>query len=121
MSDAFKDFYAGFEGEPEFLFSVDGRLRLRCWEGHLSAFLDTVLPEQGRWTGLAKAYHLDLWDDHPWQVTNNAECLAQLQQARMDDDVSAEGAGEANEVRLSLINLFRDAVATGGLVIVRRD
>lgn len=121
MSDAFQDFYAGYEGEPEFLFLVDGRLRLRCWEGHLSAILDAVLPEQGCWTGLAEAYHLDLWGDHPWRVTNHAGCLTQLQQAPIHGGISADYAREANEVRLALINLFQDAVATGGQVIVQRD
>ena len=121
MSDVFKNFYVGYDGEPEFHFFLDGHLRLRCWEGHLSAFLDIVLPEQGRWTGLAEAYHLDLWGDHPWRVTNNAECLTQLQQARMREGVSVDYAREANEVRLALISLFQDAVATGGQVIVRLD
>lgn len=121
MSDPCRDFYAGYEGEPEFLFFLDGHLRLRCWEGHLSAFLDAADPEQGRWTGLAEAYHLDLWGDHPWPVTDNAECLAQLQQARMRDGVSADYAREANEVRRALVGLFRDAVATGAQVVVQRD
>ena len=121
MSDVIQDFYAGYEGEPEFLFLLNGHPRLRCWEGHLSAILDTVLPEYGLWTGLAEPYHLDLWGDRPWRVTNNVESLTQLQQARVIDNISADYAREADDVRLALINLFQEAVKTRAQVIVRCD
>lgn len=121
MPDAYQDFYAGYEGEPEFLFFVDRRLRVRCWEGHLAAFLDAAEPEGGRWTGLAEAHHLDLWGDHPWQVTDSAECLRQLRKVPMRDGISADYAREADEVRRALVDLFEDAVATRAKVVVERD
>jgi hypothetical protein len=121
MPDALLDFYTGFEGEPELLLFLDGTLRLRCWEGYLYALLDTVAPEQGRWTGLAEGHHLDLWGDGPWQVPNTEACLTQLRQIGMDETISADLAGDALEVKDALIKLFQEAVSTGAVVTVRCD
>ncbi len=74
-----QDFYAGYEGEPEYLFSVDDKVALRCWEGHIAAVFDDVPPERGAWAGLAEGWHFDGWGDQPWQPRDLRACLTQLQ------------------------------------------
>ena len=121
MADDVRDFYAGFEGEPEFLVFVAGALRLRCWEGYLAALLESVQPRDGRWRGLAEAYHLDLWGEGPWQVPSAAECAGQLREVGPRPDASPELAREAMTVRDALVELFEEAAARGVGVVVRRD
>ena len=121
MADVFKDFYAEFEGKPESILFLNGHKRLRCWEGHIAALLDTVLPDDGEWTGLAEAYHLDYWVDHPRQVINNDECLTQLLGAEVGEGFPADHTREVNEVRQALVDLFQEAVTTRGKVVFMRD
>jgi len=90
---------------------------MQCWEGHLVVLLEQVPAKDGRWTGSAHAYQLDLWGDQPWQVGDNVDCLAQLQEAGH----TAEHPKEADQVRVTLVQLFDEAILTAANVDVRRD
>ena len=120
MTRELLDFYAGFEGEPELLFFLDGCLRLRCWEGYVDTLFDAVAPQHGQ-TGLAEAYHLDAWGDEPWHVTDNVACLAQLRDVRERTDLAPKPVSQMERLRLALIGLFEEAVSTSARVTVQRD
>jgi hypothetical protein len=88
------NFYAGFEGEPELVFSqvANGCNKiLRIWEGHFDTIIQHVsVSTDGNWKGLAYYYHLCLgcWgdDQEDWQIPNMAEALVQLQEIKIHQE-----------------------------------
>jgi hypothetical protein len=88
------NFYKGFEGEPELVFTQvvnDHKKILRLWEGHFDTIIQHVsVSTDGNWKGLAYYYHLCLgcWDDDQkdWQIPDTAEALIQLQEIKIQEE-----------------------------------
>jgi hypothetical protein len=89
-----KNFYTGFEGEPELVFTQvvnDHKKILRLWEGHFDTIIQHVsVSADGDWKGLAYYYHLCLgcWgdDQEDWQIPDIVEALIQLQEIKIQKE-----------------------------------
>jgi hypothetical protein len=88
------NFYTGFEGEPELVFSQvvnDHKKILRLWEGHFDTIIQYAsVSKDGNWKGLAYYYHLcsGCWsnDQENWQIPNTIEALVQLQEIKIQQE-----------------------------------
>lgn len=88
------DFYTGFEGEPELVFTQvvnDYKKIFRLWEGYFDTIIQHIsVSTDGNWKGLAYHYHLCLgcWgdDQKDWQIPNIAEALIQLQEIKIQEE-----------------------------------
>lgn len=115
-----KDYYSGFEGEPELVFARSDGSDFHLWEGFFSFIMDVVDPGLSGWDGLAKAYHLGLWDDHPFEVQNLPETIEQLRA------VPSERLDEDNREKLvkilgDLVAFLDDAARAGQTITITRD
>ena len=110
MSQDFRDFYVGYEGEPELVFlstTSDGAVtRLRMWIGHFDQIMQHVKPGPEGWTGLALPYHLETgwYEEDPWSLARPDEAAEQLSQVD-----AGELDAETADVLRGLVTLLQEA------------
>ncbi len=120
MSSSSKDYYSGFEGEPELTFTRSDGAVFRVWEGFFSWIMAAVDPGPNGWHGLARPYHLLLWDENPYDVTDLPESVAQLREVspnRLDQDAR----DQLLLVLSDLVEFLEEAAKVGHTVSVVRD
>ncbi|WP_127533291.1 hypothetical protein [Paenibacillus kobensis] len=80
-----KDFYSGFEGEAEIIFSFenseDQKVQLKIWIGYLDSIMAAIQPNENGWSGLAYYYHTDTgwFEETPWRIPDIGDALNNLQ------------------------------------------
>lgn len=84
MTSTERDFYEGFEGEPELQFvaadATGGAVdTVRMWIGHFQAIVDKLNPGPYGWTGIALPYHTHTgwYEEDSWRVPDLDELGAQ--------------------------------------------
>ncbi|AUX26719.1 uncharacterized protein SOCEGT47_072890 [Sorangium cellulosum] len=101
MDGAKRDYYAGFEGEPEVRFhwtGDDGLERaVRLWVGYFDQIMSAIEPEEVGWTGLALPYHLNegWYDSSPWPIPELESVIEQwrrIDTSRLDEPARAAHA-----------------------------
>lgn len=84
MIELVKDYYIGFEGEPEIIISIKEKGKIsdfiRIWEGYFNNIMQQVECDNGKWTSLAYYFNLEVgwYDESPWLVENVKEAYRQL-------------------------------------------
>jgi ABC-type transport system substrate-binding protein len=84
MDALVKDYYSGFEGEPEIQFitimSNGRKFIVMLWYGHFFEIMEKIKPASDGWHSLAYYYnmHEGWYDQSPWQIPNVNEALDQL-------------------------------------------
>lgn len=117
-----KDYYTGFEGEPEYTFvRKDGRgseLAFRVWDGHFGRIMDTIQPGPQGWTGLALPYHLveGWYDDPDWRVPDADEAAAQL-----DALDRAQLPTKEQQILDELVAFIREGISAGDRLYIQYD
>jgi hypothetical protein len=114
------DFYAGYEGEPEYIFRIERQPTsfLRIWGGYIDAIMNAVTPGPSGWHSLAKFYHLDegWFEESPWRIP---ELPAALDQLHAVD--SSELDEQPKRVLTALCELFQIALSEGLDVVIVYD
>ena len=114
------DFYAGFEGEPEYIFWVEAypSHQLRAWGGYFDAIMRALERKKPAWESLYMYYQIEEGWFHtsPWPVPDTAIAIAQLHLIQPSDL-----SGDAQNVYIALCSLFEKALQTNGNVIVDYD
>ncbi|NOJ81601.1 hypothetical protein [Myxococcus xanthus] len=117
-----KDFYVGFEGEPEIRFVVNGvgvpEQVLRIWDGYFDAIVERIELESGQWTGLALPYHLHegWYDGAPWKVPDLVHVLGQWRRIR-----TAGLSPQCLEVHAAVLELLNTAVECNAEVWISEE
>ncbi len=84
MDKIIRNYYSGYEGEPEIQFirvTGDGqRFILRIWVGFFDNIMMSIKPVANEWTSLAYYYHLvEGWhDESPWKVPDIGAAISQF-------------------------------------------
>jgi len=110
-----KDYYSGFEGEPELRFLLErGAMEVdvvRLWVGFFDALMATVEPHNGEWRALALPYHLHAgwYDQARWKVEDLGEVLGQWKTISVAD--LDERCVRAHR---DVLALLEDAAQNGG-------
>ena len=70
MKELIKDYYSGFDGEPEIKFKIRNKIILRLWIGYFDKIMKQIQPKNGKWDGLVLYYHLDKgwYEESPWRI-----------------------------------------------------
>ena len=114
------DFYAGYEGDPEYIFRIECQptRSLRIWGGYIDAIMNSVAPGPSGWHSLAKFYHLDegWFEESPWRIPELSKALDQLQVA----DFSGLDE-QSKRVLAALCELFQVALSEGLDVVIVYD
>ncbi|GHG77823.1 dihydroorotate dehydrogenase (quinone) [Comamonas sp. JC664] len=112
-----KDFYTGFEGESEILFTLRGEnvpdQLIRMWAGYFDDIAMRIELEDGKFTGLALTYHLvEGWQDGvPWKVPDLGHTVKQW------EGICTTGLSpESLEVHGAVLDLLRSAIESNGEV-----
>jgi hypothetical protein len=117
-----KDFYSGFEGEPEIIIELkgpDGPIEtIRMYYGYFRDVMTLIEPENGEWTGLALPYNLcEGWYDVSfWRVPDTKEALAQwekIDERKIPDD--------SRVVYQAVRDLMREAVKSGAALWISEE
>ncbi|RKI39286.1 hypothetical protein D7Y27_22245 [Corallococcus sp. AB004] len=116
-----RDFYEGFEGEPEihFVAKVKGvpDQVLRIWDGYFDSIMARIELKGGQWTGLALPYHLcEGWHDAPWKIESLDSVVDQWRQIRTDG--LPAGCGK---VHVAILELLTSVDAAGGEVWISEE
>lgn len=117
-----RDFYEGFEGEPEIRFVVKAKGMpdrvLPLWSGYFDSIVRRIELKDGQWTGLALLYHLhEAWyDGAPWKIADLSYVTEQWSQIRTDG-LSAECV----EVYGAVLELMTSAVEAGSEVWISEE
>ena len=115
------DYYTGFEGEPEMVFSLmDSKGTplhvVRCWIGYFDQIMQEIVPgPSGEWEGMSLHYAMITgWRERSLWVCDCADLyLEQLKRIRPD-----KLEKDAVRVLASLIGLLQDFAETFGAVLV---
>lgn len=89
--DILKDFYIGFEGEPEIIFyfenSENQRVLLKAWIGYFDSIMAAIQPNETGWSGLTYYYHMDTawFKESPWRIPDLGDALNNLQSANITE------------------------------------
>jgi len=84
MDKIIRNYYSGYEGEPEIQFirvTGDGqRFILRIWVGFFDNIMMSIKPVANEWTSLAYYYHLvEGWhDESQWKVPDIGAAISQF-------------------------------------------
>ena len=79
-----KDFYAGFEGEPEIIFYYEDtkgrKVYVKLWIGYFDEMMTAIEPNDDGWKGLAFYYHTHSgwFEEKPWKIPDLAIVLDDL-------------------------------------------
>lgn len=79
-----KDFYTGYEGEPEIIFffkDIDGQnVFLKTWIGFFDSIMAAIEPTESGWRGLSYYYHTvtGCFEETPWKIPDLREALIDL-------------------------------------------
>ena len=115
-----KDFYTGYEGEPEYVFRLQEQpaSSVRAWGGHIDSIMAAMSADTVGWDALFKAYQLDegWFNESPWSVPDVTRARIQLELVD-----SAALSSDASEVLAALCTLFRTAEETMSGVVVIYD
>ncbi|WP_051775393.1 hypothetical protein [Paenibacillus tyrfis] len=80
-----KDFYTGFEGEPEIIFFFQEfdaqKVVVRTWIGYFDSIMMATQPNENGWRGLSYYYHTDTgwFEETPWRIPDLRDALIDLQ------------------------------------------
>jgi hypothetical protein len=107
-----KNFYEGFEGEPELVVSLKGNREeaFSAWVGHFDNVMIHVNPGPEGWDGLAEHYHCDTgYNDGLWRDPNPSDT------AKMLRSVMPKLRGECREFAEQFLDFAERAAKTGCL------
>ena len=115
-----RDFYTGFEGEPEIAIEHQppggSSSSIRTWVGFFDELMEKLEPGPEGWTGIAAHHHLHTgWNsEESWQDPDVADTRRQI-------GIPGESSlkGQARDLRSAFIELLDDALRAGGRVILR--
>lgn len=113
MDKIIRNYYNGYEGEPEIQFIrilQDGqKLLLRIWIGFFDNIMTAIKPDLNGWTGLAYYYHLveGWYDKSPWEIPSIDKAVEQFEKI----DISCFDENTMN-VYADICKLLRDAQAS---------
>ncbi len=85
MDKLIRNYYDGFEGEPEIKFIIGAdkgeRTVVSIWDGYFDDIMRQFKPMDSGWEGLAYYYHLAIgWENgEPWEIPNICSALAEFQ------------------------------------------
>ena len=105
------NYYLGFEGEPEIIFTVvqenNEISRLSLWSGYFNNIMQQISPVEGKWTALAYYYNLNIgwYDESPWLVENIKDAYEQFKSI---DKYNLEELEE--EILEEILELFRKSI-----------
>ncbi len=111
MNEINKKYYLGFEGEPEIIFTViqydNKKVEISLWSGYFDNIMKQIKPVEGKWTGLAYYYNLNIgwYDESPWLIENIIDSYEQLKGI---DKQSLESAEQ--EVLENILDLLKDSI-----------
>ena len=112
MNKIDEEYYNGFEGEPEMIFTLvksnGEKKEFGIGEGYLNTIIKKVKPKENGWTGLAYYYHLYIgwYDESPWLVQDIMESYEQLKE--IDAEVFEDDEDKA--VLMKIISMFKEAI-----------
>jgi len=123
LNEITKDFYSGYEGEPEIQFvkvSVNGDHKIiRIWSGYFDDIMAQFVPSQQGWSGLAYYYHLAIgwYEESPWQITHLDEiktqfCNLSIENCRFD---------KSRAVYKEICDLLREAIENNESVLIAEE
>ncbi|EXM38751.1 hypothetical protein RASY3_10975 [Ruminococcus albus SY3] len=117
-------YYAGFEGEEEYVFFTCDEKGIRrgygIWDGYLGAVVDGIKPEEYGFIGLQLYYHVDMLNEElcPDDVYEFKDPVTVYRQLAAVDKTKLRFLPKSGEVLDVLKKLFRDAAETGKPVCV---
>ena len=115
-------FYIGYEGEPELVLwtSEDGSKKLHVWDGYLTDIFDNAALSDLGWRGLTRDYQEDLG-----AFADSDEHIVEDVEAYLGDLRNYIGCSfrfeETEQVLISLINIFEQAISTENSVIMKME
>ena len=112
------NFYRGFEGEPELIFSYQNEGSVRhfyMWMGYFVDIIDAVEPEPEGWSSLAYCYHLNegWYDQDNWPIPDLPVAINQIQSIEL-----TQASPGVHQVRSELIAFLQAALAKGVPVLI---
>ncbi|SHK19153.1 hypothetical protein SAMN02745163_03392 [Clostridium cavendishii DSM 21758] len=120
MNEINEEYYDGFEGEPEMIFTLvksnGQKEEFGIWDGYFSTIIKKVKPKENGWTGLAYYYHLYIgwYDESPWMVENLIESYEQLKEI----DIESFENDEDKKVLVKIICMFKKAIDNGEKIYI---
>ncbi|WP_379140247.1 dihydroorotate dehydrogenase (quinone) [Paenibacillus sp. sgz500992] len=117
-----KDFYTGFEGEPEIIFyfqnSEGQKVQIKAWIGYFDSIMAAIQPNENGWSGLSYYYHTDTgwFEETPWRIPDLGDALNGLQSVN-----KTELDQETLEVYRSIFELLHQAQSVDREVLVEYD
>ncbi len=118
------DYYTGFEGEPEVIFtrrSLDGesQSQIRLWVGYYDDMIEQIPPgKNGSWKGITKDYHLL----EGWRDSTDRQCAdTQLLLAQLQAIDPAKFRLESSKVHAELISMVSDCIKAGDNLFIMQD
>jgi hypothetical protein len=108
------DFYSGYEGEKEVIFSIKTNCyqkKIRIWYGYFYSIINQInLSDDGSWPGIAYYHHLRIgwYEEDNWEIPNPEEILLQFENIHLPYDRPIyEGASQVLE---EVINILQEAI-----------
>lgn len=116
-----KQYYDGFEGEPEIQFIYrkgnDCEI-LVMWEGYFDQIMRLIAPNADGWMGLAYCYNMYLgwYEESPWAIGDLQMALKQFESID-----SQKLCNESKEILFLLCNMFREAISNNYEIFIARE
>lgn len=120
MREVLRDYYTGFEGEPEIGFvrrnGQGHELVFTLWYGYFYTVMELVVPGPTGWTALALPYHLveGWYDDPDWLVPDVPAVIAQL-----DALDRAQLPEQERKILDELITFMREGLTAGDRLFIQ--
>lgn len=123
MDILIRNYYDGYEGEPEIQFirgSIKGERKIiSIWEGYFDDIMHQFQPGKYGWQGLAYYYNLDIgWEeDEYWEIPDLNEALIEF------NSLSTEKLQfeSSKNVLQEICNLICEAIDTNQNIYVCKD
>jgi hypothetical protein len=124
MQNTEVDFYSGYEGDDEIIFTMKSsnccQKKLRIWDGYFHSIINQVkLSDDGSWPGLAYYYHLRIgwYEEDNWQIPNINEALLQFKNICLPSDRPIYEI--SSQVLVEIINILSEAVETDSPIFIQ--
>lgn len=116
-----KEYYNGFEGEPEiqFIYKTGSDTKvLIMWEGYFDQIMRLILPDEQGWTGLAYYYNMytGWYENSPWLIEDLQIALKQFKSIN-----KMKLCDEAVEILMVLCDILSEAILNNHEVFIARE
>lgn len=121
MESINREYYDGFEGEPEIRFICrkdNDNMIFTIWEGYFDQIMRLIVPDEQGWTGLAYCYNMytGWYEDSPWIIEDLPMALKQF------ESVDHEKLwNESAEILRILCNMCKEAISNNYEICIAID